>query len=368
MTLAYINHAFLSNIWSLIIAGFLFSLIVTWLGIPSVVRLARIKGLYDMPGSRASHKEPTPRLGGAMIFGGVVLSSVLFTNLSNAFELKYIIAGLIILFFIGVKDDIITLVPMKKLAGQIIAALIIVVLGNIRLDYCYNLFGVEELSYIWSLLISVLLVVGLINSINLIDGIDGLASGVGIVASAFFGIWYAVNGHISYSVMCFSLTGSLLAFFWYNVFSKKYKSFLGDTGSMLIGFLLAVFAIKFLVLNENSSTGGVETAAPSLVLAILIVPVFDTLRTVVLRVAKKKPVFVGDTNHIHHSVLKFSKSHLAATISILMVNIILIVLTYLFRSLGNVILIPLLLLVSTSITYSMYLWLKRSGRDGHNGY
>ena len=161
---------------------------------------------------------------------------------------------------------------------------------------------------------------------------------------------------------------SLLAFFWYNVFSKKYKSFLGDTGSMLIGFLLAVFAIKFLVLNENSSTGGVETAAPSLVLAILIVPVFDTLRTVVLRVAKKKPVFVGDTNHIHHSVLKFSKSHLAATISILMVNIILIVLTYLFRSLGNVILIPLLLLVSTSITYSMYLWLKRSGRDGHNGY
>jgi UDP-GlcNAc:undecaprenyl-phosphate/decaprenyl-phosphate GlcNAc-1-phosphate transferase len=351
---------FLNNPGLVLIAGFLFSLLVTWLGIPSVVRLARIKGLYDMPGSRASHVEPTPRLGGAMIFGGVVLSSVLFTSLSDASELKYIIAGLIILFFIGVKDDIYTLVPIKKMAGQIIAALIIVALGNIRLDYCYDLFGIEELSYIWSLIISVFLVVGLINSINLIDGIDGLASGVGIIASVSFGLWYAANGHISYGVMCFSLTGSLLAFFWYNVFSRKYKTFLGDTGSMLIGFLLAVFTIDFLKLNEGPANIGGGTAAPSLVLAILIVPVFDTLRTVVLRVIRKKPVFVGDKNHIHHGVLRISKSHLGATATIIIVNIILIAFTWFFRNLGNAILVPSLLIISATLTLIMHLYLKKT--------
>lgn len=353
-------YIFLDSPRLLLIAGFLFSLIVTWLGIPSVVRLARIKGLYDMPGSRTSHVEPTPRLGGAMIFAGVVLSSVLFTSLADASELKYIIAGLIILFFIGVKDDIYTLVPMKKMAGQVIAALIIVVLGNVRLDYCYDLFGIEQLSYIWSLLISVFLVVGLINSINLIDGIDGLASGVGIIASATFGIWYAANGHISFGVMCLSLTGSLLAFFWYNVFSKKYKTFLGDTGSMLIGFLLAVFTINFLKLNEGLSSIGGGTAAPSLALAILIVPVFDTIRTVVLRVIRKKPVFVGDKNHIHHSVLKMSKSHLGATATIIIVNIILIVFTWLFRHLGNSILIPSLLIISATLALIMHSYLKKN--------
>lgn len=167
--------------WILIAAGFGLSFFITFIGIPPTLKIAQIKNLYDIPGRRTSHTKPTPRLGGTMIFAGVILSSVLFTGMGKAFELKYIIAGLLVLFFIGLKDDIVTLVPIKKAAGQLIASLILVILGGVRISF-NNIFpGIPELSDILSILISVILVMTLINSLNFIDGIDGLAAGVGII-------------------------------------------------------------------------------------------------------------------------------------------------------------------------------------------
>ena len=153
MDLTNLIQSIFSDQLVLVVAGFLFAFIVTWLGIPSVVRIATIKCLYDLPGDRTSHEVPTPRLGGAMIFAGVILSSVLFTSLSNAYELKFIIAGMIVLFFIGVKDDVISLHPLKKAVGQLFAALIIVFAGNIRLSCSYGIFGLEELPYLASVLL-----------------------------------------------------------------------------------------------------------------------------------------------------------------------------------------------------------------------
>jgi UDP-N-acetylmuramyl pentapeptide phosphotransferase/UDP-N-acetylglucosamine-1-phosphate transferase len=344
--------------WILITAGFTVSFFITFMGIPSVIKIARAKNLYDIPGKRTSHIEPTPRLGGSMIFAGVILSSVLFTGMGKAFELKYIIAGLIVLFFIGLKDDIITLVPAKKAAGQLIASLIIVIFGGIRISFNYSLFGIPELSYLLSLLISLILVMTLINSLNFIDGIDGLAAGVGIIASTSFGTWFVLNDQISLAVICFSLSGSLIAFFWYNVFSKKFKIFLGDTGSMVIGFLLAVFLMRFLELNFHGPVYKTTDVAPSLALAILIVPVFDVFRIVLIRIMNRKSPFFGDHNHIHHKVLKLSGSHIKATSVILLVNILLIIITLLLRSLGNTILISFLLLICVGLSATVFFLIK----------
>lgn len=347
--------------WIVIIAGFIFSFVITFYGIPSVVKIARIKNLYDIPGQRASHREPTPRLGGAMIFAGVIFSSVLFTGWDKAFELKYIIAGLLVLFFIGLKDDIITLQPVKKAIGQLIASLIIVILGGIRISFnCEGLNNID-ICFLISVLISLGLVMILINSINFIDGIDGLAGGVGIISSASFGTWFILNDQVSIAVICFSLAGSLIAFLWYNVFSRDFKIFLGDTGSMVIGFLLAVLLIRFLELNFHSPVVKTTDVAPSLALAILIVPVFDIFRIVFVRIIHGKSPFYGDNNHIHHILLKLAGSHTKATTVLLLVNLLLIILVLLLRKLGDGILVSFLLLVS--ITLSLLLtFLKNNGK------
>jgi len=343
--------AFLSENWALVMAGLVFSFVVTWLGIPPVVRVSLIKGLYDLPGSLSTHEVPTPRLGGAMVFAGVILSSVLFTSLGNAYELKFIIAGMIVLFFIGVKDDLVSLNPLKKALGQLIAAIIIVFAGNIRLVFFHGLFGIVELPYLASAFITILIIMFLINSINFLDGIDGLASGTGIIISSGFGLWYFLNDQVSYSVIASALTGSLLAFFYYNVFSKRYKIFLGDTGSMLIGFLLAVLTIHFLELSSDFGSITGNELGPSLAIAILFVPIFDTLRICIIRILNGKSLFLGDNNHVHHRVLRFTGSHLKATLTIAGTNLVLVCLTYLFGFLGNAILITALIVLGIVFSF-----------------
>lgn len=330
----------------LIIIAFSISFLITFYGIPSVIKIARIKNLYDVPGHRASHHELTPRLGGTMIFAGVILASVLFTGTENPFEIKYIISGLLILFFIGLKDDIVSLQPYKKAIGQLTASVIIVVLGGIRISLNCGELAASGSGCFFSLFLSIAVFMTLINSMNFIDGIDGLAAGVGIIASVFFGIYFILNEQLSIATICFALTGSLIAFFRYNAFSKNYKIFLGDTGSMVIGFLLAVFMIQFIEFNGSANVSYPVVVAPSLALAILIVPVFDLFRIVLVRIFHGKSPFYGDRNHIHHVVLKLAGSHLKATSAILAMNLLFVLLVLLFDFLGNGILISFLLLIS----------------------
>jgi UDP-N-acetylmuramyl pentapeptide phosphotransferase/UDP-N-acetylglucosamine-1-phosphate transferase len=202
----------------------------------------------------------------------------------------------------------------------------------------------------------------LLNSMNFIDGIDGLAGGVGIISSLSFGMWFILSDQASFAVICFSLIGSLLAFLWFNVFSKNFKIFLGDTGSMVIGFLTAVFLIKFIELNYSSDALNKTEIAPALALAILVVPVFDICRIVLIRIINRKSPFFADKNHIHHKVLKLAGSHLKATLVILFVNIILIILTLLLKSLGNAVLISFLLMICLSLSVLLSFSLKKNGK------
>ena len=357
---------FVASDYFFLTSGFILAFFITWFGIPAVNRLSRAKNLFDIPCDRSSHNQPVPRLGGTMIFAGAILSSVLFTDLKTASELKYIIAGMLILFFIGLKDDIVTLTPLKKAIGQLLAASIIVIPANIRIVSCYNIMGLNELSYLPSVFLTILIITGLINSFNFIDGVDGLASGIGIMASAIFGILFLKNDYLSYAVMCFSLMGSLLAFFYFNVISRKNKIFLGDTGSMIIGFLLAVFFIYlFEMPTPENPSDKVLPIAPALSLAIFFVPVFDGLRVSIIRLINGRSVFQADKNHIHHRLLNLTGSHLKTTLVILVFNVILILLLFLFKELGNKLLIIILILLGVAFSILLGITPKKQSRKSN---
>ena len=336
----------------------LFSFLVTAVAIPSIVRVSKAKNLMANPNGRTSHEHPTPNLGGVAIFAGVIISSVVFTGITTAHELKYIIAAMIIIFFVGLKDDLHPMVAYKKFFGQTIAVMFILIPGDFHLDSLHGIFGIGELSYPVSLIVTYVLFMALINSFNLIDGIDGLSSGIGIITSLFFGIVFLLDNHLAYAVMSFILASSLTAFFYYNVFSKKNKIFLGDTGAMLIGLILAIFAVRFLNFESDSLYLSQSQTAPAVLLCVLIVPLFDTARVFILRILRGKSPFEADRTHIHHRLLDLSGSHLRATSIILLINLVFISLGLVLRNM-NAELLVLIALVLASILSIIPIYLKR---------
>jgi len=328
----------------------IFSFIVTFFAIPSLVRVSKIKNLMADPNGRTSHDNPTPNLGGVAIFAGVIISSVVFTGITTAHELKYIIAAMLIVFFVGLKDDIYPMVAYKKFLGQSLAILFILVPGDFHLTSLQGLFGINELPYLLSLAVTYVLFLALINSFNLIDGIDGLSSGIGILTSLFFGTVFLMDNHLAYAVMSFILASSLAAFFYYNVFSKNNKIFLGDTGAMLIGLILAIFAVRFLNFESNSLFLSQSQSAPAVLLSVLIVPLFDTARVVILRIFRGRSPFEADRTHIHHRLLDISGSHLKATAFILTANIFFIAMALILRNINTELLILVTILMAAVLS------------------
>ena len=318
----------------LIILGFLMAFGITWAVVPSIVNISKLKGICSLPNGRTSHTGATPTLGGIAVFTGFILSTVIFAGTYFEFELKYIISGLIIVFFLGIKDDILVVDPLKKLACQIFAAVLIVVFADIRITGLYGLFGIEQLPYIFSVALTVFAIIVIINSFNLIDGIDGLASGIGILTSSVFGIWFLITGNTAYAIFSFSFVGALTAFFWFNVFSKKNKIFLGDTGSQVTGLVAGILACRFLEL-EPVTQGTINIAsAPACVLGILVIPLFDAFRVFVLRIYQGRSPFKADRQHAHHLLLRLGNTHLNTTFILTGVNLIFIVLSWLLRGIG----------------------------------
>jgi len=257
-----------------IISAFFIGLFLVFYAIPIIVRISIEKHLFDVPNARKVTKHVVPNLGGIALFVGISISTLLCIINDPFPDLRYILVGMIILFFIGIKDDILVISPRKKFIAQILSALIITGLGDIRLTHFHGIFGLQEINHLASLAISLLAIVAIINALNLIDGIDGLAAGIGIIASAFFGAIFIQNNNIQYAVLCFATLGSLSSFIIFNVFGQKNKIFMGDTGALILGLLLSVFAIEY---NDISTTLGIQERnfSPVFSLAILSVPIFD---------------------------------------------------------------------------------------------
>ncbi len=335
-----------------IIASFLFSLLICYKIIPSIIHIAKEKKLYDEPNHRSSHTDIVPSLGGIAIFTGFALAILIFSNGFLVHELKYIVAATFIMFGLGVKDDIMVISPKKKLLGQIFAALVVIILGDIRFTNFHGIFGIHELNYVVSILFTIFVIIVITNGFNLIDGIDGLASGISGICTLTFGIWFYITGHYEYVVLAGSLLGALIAFFRYNVFGKQNKIFMGDTGSLILGLLISILMIHFNELNIYPDFKYAIKSAPAVSVGILAVPIFDTLRVMFIRIKNKRSPFQPDKNHVHHRMVSLGFKHVHASIRIMTVNIFFIAIVFALKDIGN----PSLLVI-VALLGAFFSWL-----------
>lgn len=326
-------------IWESLNLNMLFSLLmaafIARISIPPIVRVAKMKKLVAEPNGRTSHNGHIPYLGGIAIFASLAISTSLFISQESSQTFQYIVPAILVVFFIGLKDDIVSIRPLTKLAGQVIASLIIILLADVRVLSFRGLLGITELPEYLSIIFSLLVFIALINAFNLVDGIDGLAAGLGIQISLFFGIWLALLGQNDFAVLAFALAGGLMSFYYYNVFGKKYKLFMGDTGSLLIGLVIAILAIKIVCCEGSDNEALNFNAIPMVVVAALIIPIVDILRLFVLRIAQGKSPMHADKCHFHHYLLNLGLSHWQASSLIISINILIFVLALLLRNWDN---------------------------------
>ncbi|OFX20400.1 MAG: hypothetical protein A2033_13470 [Bacteroidetes bacterium GWA2_31_9] len=348
----------------LLLFSFLTSFAITYIAIPSIIYVAKVKNLFDEPGARKSHSTSVPTLGGLAIFAGLIFSVSFWTDFSKLWQLQYILAALIVIFGIGIKDDIVTLSPRKKAIGQLISAIIITVWGKIRISSFSGIFGIYEIPEYMSIIFSIFVILVIINAVNLIDGINGLSASLTAIACIAFGTWfYYTDETKQLSIVSFALLGSLVAFLRFNITPSKI--FMGDTGSMLLGLMLSILAIKMIDINEHLTTDFKLFSGPAIVIGILIVPLFDMLRVFTIRILRKRSPFHADKNHIHHILLKLNLSHSQSTILLSMISIFFVIFSFLMDWLGNYYLIVLISLLAFIFSNSLvYIYRKqKSNKD-----
>ncbi len=318
-----------------IILAFCIAAGVTYLAIPVIINIAREKKLVDMPDARKLHKNPIPSLGGIGIFGGFSLAILLswpqqYTDLS---VLQYVMAATLIIFFLGMKDDIVIISPLKKFIGQLLAAWIVVYKCKLQIVGFGGILGIHALPNAVSLALTYLAIVLITNSFNLIDGVDGLSGTLGFISAAGFTLYFFSFGltHLGYALIASAMAGALAAFLIFNVHPAKI--FMGDTGSLLIGLLNAFLIIKFINISISETSETVYNRlglynSPVIGLAFLTVPLFDTIRVFAFRILKGRSPFSPDRNHIHHILLDKGLNHNQVTFTLAITSLFIIGISY----------------------------------------
>ncbi len=339
------------------IVGLAFLLSVS--GIPSIIHIALKYRLFDSAEShRKSHRLQVSRLGGVAIFCSFTITILLFATTVRYQEANFLITSCIILFGLGLKDDLYGVNPSTKFMLQMIVAIILVVLGDFRLSSLYGVLFLWEVNVLWGSLFSIVLIIFVNNAFNLIDGVDGLAGTIGVIATLSFGVFFAIGNdtkELPYAFISFAMAGAIGGFLVFNY--PPAKIFMGDTGALLIGLVSIIVAIKFIELNKVGPVNPNFLSAPAIAVAVLIVPVFDSLRIFMIRILHKKSPFTGDRNHLHHRLQQLGFTTKKILISLAAFNLAMIFFAVALQNLGNFVLITLLfgfcITLNSIITYSL---------------
>ena len=315
--------------------------LITFFAIPIIIQVSKDKKLFDEPDERKVHKTVIPTLGGLGIFAGFIIATLMGVPSGIASELQYFAAATTVIFFLGLKDDILVLSASKKFIGQLIAAGIVIKFGGVQLNNMHGFLGIYEIPHIASIILTIFTIIVITNSFNLIDGVDGLAGSLGVLTTLVFGTYFFYVGQLTYAVMAFSLAGSIIGFLIYN-FSPA-KIFMGDTGSLLLGLVNSILVIKFINVAGNPAVNFPLEASPAIGFAILMIPLFDTLRVFTLRILDRRSPFSPDRTHVHHFLLDIGFNHRMITFTCVAVNIVFIAMAYFLRHLGTTTLLGILL-------------------------
>jgi UDP-GlcNAc:undecaprenyl-phosphate GlcNAc-1-phosphate transferase len=301
---------------------FLGALLSSFYILPKISGIVSYKKLMNKPNERSSHSVDTPNLGGVTFYIVLMLSFYFTQSYDKTGAAMSIIPGLTILFITGLKDDLVILSPHSKLMAQIAAALFLVFDYQTNIESLHGFMGIESMPSYVAAVIGVLMVVAVINAINLIDGIDGLAATVGIVMCSVFGSLFYLAEQYFLMLTCSVMIGALIAFLRFNL-SKEKKIFMGDTGSMIIGFIIGLMAVRLMALDIStlSKLPFNHDNLPYVIVATLIIPLFDTGRVFFIRIIKRKSPFSPDRNHIHHLIIDYYQvSHRRASFYIGVAN------------------------------------------------
>ena len=347
----------------------LVSFLFGWIAMPVVIRIAKAKGFVVRPNKRMSHTGEVPNIGGLNICFSFILT-YLFFEFEQMNHNQFFMIGLFAIMVIGFIDDILVLTPLAKLLGETLAGIALIGFADIRITHLHGIFGINEIGIIPSYLISLFILIAIINAVNLIDGIDGLASGLGILYCLFFAIYFGLVGEAGWSFIGIGMIGSLAVFFIYNVFGNRDKIFMGDSGSLLLGYLLTAFVFRFCEINALGSIPAQfhMSASPAVAICVLTVPIFDTIRVSITRIKKGRSPFQPDKNHIHHLLLRTGLSHIQTTCILLFVSLLFIALGIVGRNWNLWLLLIVDFALATVLT--LILWrvinTKLYGQDAHH--
>ena len=306
-----------------ILFSFLTALLISYLAMPKLIYFAEKLRLLDDAGDRSSHKVSTPFFGGIAIFTGIICSLLFWADIEN---IQYILVSILIVFIVGVIDDLRQITAFKKLIGQIIATLILIFLGDMHIDSMHGVLGVYDLPLWIGTLFTIFVVIVITNGYNLIDGVDGLAGGIGLLSSFSFGVIALIMEQTDMALIAFTLMGALFGFLKYNVFPARI--FMGDTGSLVVGMILSILAINCIKYGLVTETFKLQNKGPLLAISFLAIPLFDSLRVFVIRSVKGDGPLVAGRDHIHHAFLDLNYGHKYTSIVLCAISAFLILVSY----------------------------------------
>lgn len=344
----------------------MFSFTIGLICMPVVIKIAKVRHFVVKPNKRMSHKGEVPNIGGIDIFMSFILAYLLFEydQLQNS---QYIFIGVFLILMTGFIDDLLVITPGWKMFGELLAGAFLILISDIRLTNLHGFCGIHDIPLISSIFLSFFVFIVIVNSLNLIDGVDGLASGLGIIYSLFFAIYFQQIGEIHLSILAYCLIGSLAVFFIYNVFGRsKRKIFMGDSGSLLLGYMMTLFVFRFCEINASCPDLGIfhSQSAPSVMIALLAIPLFDTMRVMAARIRKHQSPFTADKNHLHHLLLRIGLPHVQVTCVLLCLTVGSIAIGWSLRNLANGYLTAIIFVYCTLYTWIIWLLVKR--KEGKN--
>lgn len=302
-----------------------------------ILKIAKIKHIEDIPDARKLQKEPTPVLGGlAVFFGltiGLIFASILFPETRN---LLPVLLACTVMLYIGSIDDILGISAGVRAIIEALTILGLIYSSGMCIDSFHGLWGISSFSWYWGVPLTVFVGVGLINAFNMIDGVNGLSSLVCIVCALFLGTIFYKMADPADAALAFCFAGSLMTFSMHNIFGRKSNMFIGDGGTMVMGLLVSWFVIRIMSCEglANNQMDAIGMNVIAMLLAVVSVPVFDTVRVMFMRIAHKKSPFVPDKTHLHHLFISLGYSHIYTTIVEVLLGMLVTITWYLSYKLG----------------------------------
>lgn len=338
---------------------------ITFLFLPVLIKLLSQWQVFDSPGKHKIHRHYVPSMGGVCILMGAAFAQLIGLHFADWVTLRYFYITIIMMFITGLRDDILTLSPRQKLIGQILPIIIMVIFGETTLSSFYDVaFKGLEFPEPLAWIVSIFTIVILTNAYNLVDGLDGLAGTVGMISLVSFGVWFYLVDDLPLALISLSFAGSLAAFLYFNW--EPSRVFMGDTGALVLGLLLSFLTVRFI--NANHLLPGTNhfkfasSVGPAVM--VMIIPIFDTLRVIILRLRKLQSPFKADKCHLHHQFLRLGLSHSRTVLVMAAIQLFFIALALVLKNNTDTVILPTAVIGCIIINHAIKVAQKRYERNG----